>query len=86
MTDFSTKELTKLVIWRDVNDGITEFQRRFRIEVEFFKTPVTFLWGYLKPIVCKQKPKNIEDLKNEIAIASGTIEQEVIDRSLIQFT
>ncbi|MCP4491774.1 MAG: hypothetical protein GY820_31375 [Gammaproteobacteria bacterium] len=44
-----------------------------------------FLWGYLKSLVYKEKPQGVEDLKIKISAACASIEQEVIDRSLVKY-
>ncbi len=44
-----------------------------------------FLRGYLKSLVYRQKPRDLEDLKQKITDSCAEIDQQIIDRSLVEF-
>ncbi|MCP4493382.1 MAG: hypothetical protein GY820_39660 [Gammaproteobacteria bacterium] len=49
-------------------------------------TPCDFFQrGYLKSLVYREKPRDLEDLKQKITDSCAFIEQEIIDRSLVEF-
>ncbi len=66
MDDFSVREKAKLTIWYDTTGSVVQTRRMSMAEFPYLTPCYFFLWGYLKSLVYRQKPRDLEDLKQKI--------------------